>query len=87
MQLEVTHPDNVWLRDTIDTVKWLGLAFFFSEDRRFAEQARNRVVTFFLDENLGMLPTLQFAQSVPGVVDGRPQVLPCRRLLGLSASP
>ena len=79
MQLQVTNPDNIWLRDTIAAVKWLGLAFFFTGERRYAEQARERAITFFVDEELGMLPNLDFAQSIPGVIDGRSQV--CARLL------
>lgn len=74
VQLKSTNPDNVWLRDTISAVKWLGLAFFFTQDRKYAEQARERVHTFFTDPTTGMLPSLKFAQSIPGEVSGRPQV-------------
>lgn len=73
-QLARTHPDNIWLRDTIDACKWLGLGFFFTGERKFAEQLRRRVYTFFLDEATGMAPSLKYAQSIPGIAEGRPQV-------------
>lgn len=68
------HPDNVWLRDTISACKWLGLAYFFTEDAKYAEQLKKRVYTFFIDGVTGMHPNLLYAQSIPGAVDGRPQV-------------
>jgi Alginate lyase len=80
VQLATSHPDNIWLRDTIDACKWLGLAYYFSGDAKYALQLRQRVRTFFLDEAMGMLPNLRYAQSIPGVVDGRPQVRAPRSL-------
>jgi hypothetical protein len=74
VQLEITHPDSLWLRDTISACKWLGLAYFFTEDAKYAEQLKQRIYTFFIDPVTGMLPSLRFAQSIPGQVDGRPQV-------------
>ena len=74
LQLAVSNPDNVFLRDCISAVKWLGLAFYFTEDAKYAQQAKERVTVFFLDSKTGMLPTLQFAQSIPGAVKGRAQV-------------
>ena len=80
VQLEFTHPDNVWLRDTISACKWLGLAFFFTSEPKYAAQLRRRVRVFFTDDTTGMLPNLKYAQSIPGVTDGRAQVNPWPRL-------
>jgi hypothetical protein len=74
LQLAITHPDNLWLAETISACKWLGLAFFFTEDRKYAEQLRQRIYTFFIDPATAMAPTLIYAQSIPGAVDGRSQV-------------
>ena len=76
MQLAKTNPDNIWLAQTIEACKWLALGFYFTQDAKYAEQLRQRVYTFFLDNKTGMLPNLKFAQSIPGVINGRPQVWP-----------
>jgi hypothetical protein len=74
LQLIVSHPDNVWLAETISACKWLGLAFFFTDDQKYAHQLKERLSTFFLNPVTAMAPTMVYAQSIPGQVDGRSQV-------------
>ncbi|MDO9368917.1 MAG: alginate lyase family protein [Sphingopyxis sp.] len=54
-------------RDT-DT---LALAYYYSGDRRYAEGAAAAIRAWFLDPATAMNPHMNYAQSVPGVSDGR----------------
>lgn len=52
-------------------IKKLSLAYYFSEDERYAQKAASILNTWFLDDNTRMNPHLEFAQSVPGNPNGR----------------
>ncbi|MBD0777617.1 alginate lyase family protein [Maribacter sp. ANRC-HE7] len=52
-------------------VKELTLAYYFSNDGRYAQKAASMVRTWFLDGDTRMNPHLQFAQGVPGVTNGK----------------
>jgi hypothetical protein len=52
-------------------VKNLSLAYFFSEDERYAQKAAGILKNWFLDTETRMNPHLEYAQSVPGYSKGR----------------
>ncbi|WP_372753999.1 alginate lyase family protein [Mariniflexile sp.] len=52
-------------------VKNLCLAYYFSNDERYAQKAASMLKTWFLEEATLMNPHLKFAQSVPGYSKGR----------------
>ncbi len=52
-------------------VKSLSLAYYLSDDERYAEKAASMLKTWFLDDATYMNPHLKFAQSVPGNSKGR----------------
>lgn len=54
-----------------DCVRWLGFAYYFTGDERYAEQAVKRINHFLLDPETRMTPRMQYGQFVPGVNNGR----------------
>lgn len=64
--------DRNRLSDMTNGVESLSLAYYFSEDERYAHKAISILKTWFLDEETLMKPHLEFAQSVPGNPEGRP---------------
>lgn len=49
----------------------LGLAYYYSGDRKYAGKAAAVVRTWFLDPATAMNPNMNYAQAVPGREDGR----------------
>ncbi|MCL2412513.1 MAG: alginate lyase family protein [Bacteroidales bacterium] len=64
-------PERENLRDMSQTVLHLGLAYFFTGEQRFAERASEIVYVWFLDQELGMNPNLNFGQAIRGRNTGR----------------
>ncbi|WP_339710799.1 alginate lyase family protein [uncultured Kriegella sp.] len=64
--------DRNRLSDMTNGVENLSLAYYFSEDERYAHKAISILKTWFLDEETLMNPHLEFAQSIPGNPEGRP---------------
>ena len=54
-----------------DDVTTLSLAAYFTGNTAYSDKAKRIVQTWFLDEDTGMNPHLNFAQNVPGVSQGR----------------
>jgi hypothetical protein len=52
-------------------VETLALAYYFSDDPRYAAKAAELLRVWFLDPATRMNPRLTYAQAVPGVSDGR----------------
>ncbi|MDF7807854.1 alginate lyase family protein [Pontiellaceae bacterium B12219] len=52
-------------------VETLGLAYYFTGDPRYAEKAAELIRIWFLNPATRMNPNLNFAQGVPGLVDGK----------------
>lgn len=52
-------------------VSTLALAWYFSQDQRYAQKAAQQLKTWFLDEKTRMTPNLQYAQAIPGINTGR----------------
>jgi len=63
--------DHVRLNNLSEAVIALGLAYYLSEDGKYAEHAAMLVRTWFLESKTRMNPNLDFAQGVPGVTSGR----------------
>ena len=64
-------PDHLYLSRMINLGETLGLAYFFSDDERYAEHAVLLLRAFFLDPATRMNPNLRFAQGVRGKESGR----------------
>lgn len=64
-------PDHRKLARICDLAETLGLAYFFSEDERYATHAALLVRTFFVASGTRMNPNLKFAQGVRGKETGR----------------
>ncbi|XGI82200.1 alginate lyase family protein [Enterobacter hormaechei] len=54
-----------------DDVSALSLAAFYSADALYAQKAQIMLDTWFLNKNTRMNPDLNYAQAIPGVVNGR----------------
>lgn len=54
-----------------DSVKVLSLAYYFTDDEKYAAKAVTLIDTWFLDKKTRMNPHLSYAQSVPGNPKGR----------------
>ncbi|MGV3457484.1 alginate lyase family protein [Sphingomonas sp.] len=62
----------------------LGLAYYYTGDRRYADQLAAIVRTWFLDPATAMNPNMNYAQMVPGHSTGRPEgVLDTAGLIGV----
>ncbi|MFP4190524.1 MAG: alginate lyase family protein [Candidatus Hydrogenedentota bacterium] len=55
----------------INAVETLGWAYYFTGEERFAGRAARLLRTWFLDEDTGMNPHLEYGQRIPGRVEGR----------------
>jgi hypothetical protein len=66
-------PDNdrVRLDDMVAGVETLGLAYYFTGEKRYAEKAAQLIRVWFLNPETRMNPNLYFAQGIPGRVAGR----------------
>lgn len=49
----------------------LALAYFFSDDKRYARQASHFLRVWFLDKATSMNPHLEYSQSIPGIQSSR----------------
>ncbi|MEM7625560.1 MAG: alginate lyase family protein [Planctomycetota bacterium] len=53
------------------SVRWLGFAYYFTGDERYAEAAVKRIKQFLIDPETRMTPRMRYGQFIPGVNDGR----------------
>jgi len=63
--------DTLGLRAMTDAVRDLGLAYYFSDDERYAAKCAEFLRVWFIKPESRMNPNLNFAQGVPGRTDGR----------------
>ncbi|MDE1250695.1 alginate lyase family protein [Vibrio aestuarianus] len=59
-----------FIRFTKDVVN-LGLAYYFTDDERYALKAITQLNAWFVNPETMMNPHLEHAQAIPGIVDGR----------------
>lgn len=65
---DTDRPRLVAMTNAVDA---LSLGWFFTGEACYAEQAAELLRVFFLDEQRGMRPNLNFGQGIPGHCDGR----------------
>lgn len=69
---EVTeYKDKEYMPKLCDMVHTLALAWYFSDDKSYAEHASKLLRVWFLDTATRMNPNLNYAQAIKGVNDGR----------------
>jgi len=54
-----------------NAVEVLGKAYYYSEDKKYAEKAKMLLSTWFIDDATIMNPHLDFGQGIRGINDGR----------------
>ena len=65
------YKDKEYMPRLCETVHTLALAWYFSEDKLYAEHAAKLLRVWFLDTATRMNPNLNFAQAIKGVNTGR----------------
>jgi hypothetical protein len=63
--------DRPLLRQMTESVGTLALAYYLTDDERYARHAARMLRVWFLDAKTRMNPNLNFAQFIPGVTAGR----------------
>ena len=64
---ELNEYDRNSLGNMCEMVKTLSLAYFFSNQRKYAEKAAEQIRVWFLNPETKMNPNLTYAQFIPGV--------------------
>lgn len=65
------YKDKEYLPKLCESVYTLGLAYFFSEDKVYADHAAKLVRVWFLESATRMNPNLNYGQAIKGVTQGR----------------
>ena len=66
------NTDQVRMHDLWDALHHLSLAYYFSKDVKYANKAKDLIKVWFIDEATKVNPHINYGQSVPGGVEGRP---------------
>lgn len=69
-EAEAMH-DSETLSKLCAAVQTLGLAYYFTQEERYAQQAATLLRAFFLAPATRMNPNLNFGQGIPGINTGR----------------
>ena len=71
--IESARFDRAALARMVRDADTLALAYYYSDDAKYAEGAARVIRTWFLDPATAMNPNMNYAQAVPGVSNGRPE--------------
>ncbi|MBT1697462.1 alginate lyase family protein [Fulvivirgaceae bacterium PWU4] len=72
-----TNPERHKVKDADDAkalghdVKLLGIAFYFTGEKKYAAHAAKLLRVWFLDAATKMNPHLKYGQAIPGITEGR----------------
>lgn len=61
-------PSKALMKEAVST---LSIAYFFSDDEKYAKHAIRFIETWFINESTLMNPNMEYSQAIPGRVDGR----------------
>ncbi|CAH8242782.1 Alginate lyase [Vibrio aestuarianus] len=87
MDTKTAATDKQRLISFAHDVKDLGLAYYFTDDAKYAEKAKQQIKTWFIDPKTRMNPNMDYAQAIPGIVDGRGiGIIDSRLLIGVMDS-
>jgi len=77
------NSDSKLLDALVRRLNFLALSYRFTQNERYVKAAEVLLNTWFLDDKTGMNPHLNFAQAIPGRVNGRGiGIIEVRRLIG-----
>lgn len=68
---ETNHFDRTALGRMVSDTDMLGLAYYYSGERKYADKVAALIRAWFLDPATGMNPNMNYAQAVPGRENGR----------------
>ena len=68
----LTKTDHNNYYEMLDAVKNLSLAYYYSKDEKYAKKCIEIIDLWFVNEKTKMNPHFNFAQGIPGKVDGTP---------------
>jgi hypothetical protein len=63
--------DSVRLASFAKDMQALGLAYYYTDNKKYAEKATEMATAWFVNSKTRMNPTMEYAQAIPGIVDGR----------------
>ena len=63
--------DHQFLNNLDNRCKFLALAYFFTENEKYASKAQELLSVWFLNPDTKMNPNFNFAQAIPGLNNGR----------------
>lgn len=68
---EKDYYDRPQLSPLTNAVFTLGLAYFYTQEEKYAQKAQTLIRAWFLDPATKMNPHLEYGQAIPGITEGR----------------
>jgi hypothetical protein len=65
------NTDKVRLSEMFYALDNLSMAYYFSDDVKYAVKAKSIIETWFIDEATKVNPNINYGQGIPGEVEGR----------------